>query len=366
MTRLLYVITSTTIGGAEKTLYRIASRVDRRRFEVAAALSLKPKGHYAARLEEAGVKVESLDMAQVPRPGDLFRLREVVRRHRPDVVHAFLYRAIQFCRMLRALGEPFKLISSPRVVYRTRPGPLLWLDRRLMGYDDLLIAESVASQRFFVREQGYRPGRISVVYNGIEPAELEVRPGVREAKRRELGLEPEHVLVGTVGRLDPQKGQETLLKALAMSPENVRGLIIGDGPDRERLSEMVETLDLKGRCVFLGERSDVPDWLAAMDVFALPSYWEGVPNAVLEALCAGLPVAASAVDGVMETVEDGRTGLLFPAGDPQALAERLRRLALDPGLRQRLGEAGRLRLARQFTMDGMLRGYEDAYLRVAA
>ncbi len=365
MIRLLYVITSTTIGGAEKTLARIATRVDRRGFEVAGVVSLKPPGFYADKLAEAGIPVETLEMPQIPRPSDLGRLRAAIRRFSPDIVHAFLYRAIQFCRLAKLAGEPMTLISSPRVVYRTRPAPLLWLDRQLMEADDLLIAESVATQRFFVRHQGYEPSRISIIHNGIEPSELVAPPEAREARRLELGVRPGELLVGTVGRLDPQKGQDVLLKALAMLPERFKGLVIGDGPDRERLEERRRTLGLSRRCLLLGESRDVAGWLAALDVFVLPSYWEGIPNAALEALASGLPVAASAVDGVLEVVEDGRTGLLFPPGDPQALAAALTRLAGDPALRARLAEDGRRHVLERFTLDRMIRSYEDAYRRLA-
>jgi hypothetical protein len=126
---VLYVTTSTTIGGAEKTLHLLASRLDRGRFHPLGVVCLKPPGAYAARLDEAGVPVRSLGMGRIPTPATVLRLRAAIEASKPRLVHAFLYAGIQLSRAVKALGVPFKLISSPRVTYRTRSTAQLAVDR---------------------------------------------------------------------------------------------------------------------------------------------------------------------------------------------------------------------------------------------
>ena len=351
MTRILFVSTSTTVGGAEKTLFTLATRLDPRRFPVAGVVSLKPEGRYARLLAERGVKTESLASTFAPR-----RLAAIIARERPDVVHAVMYQAIQLARLAKPLaGVPFKLVSSPRVHYRSRSLWTLLVDRCLKGRDDLLIAECDASRRFLLERLGYDPKKAITIRNGVEQ---DGRPPSKE-KLRELGLDG--ILIGAVGRLDRQKGFAVLIEAMAhLKGTPLRCAILGDGPERARLEALIRRRGLEGSVRLLGE-TEAASWLPAFDVFCLPSLWEGLPNSLLEAMALGLPVVASAIDGVPEAVTDGADGLLVPPSDPAALAAALQRLAGDAGKRARLGAAARKTAAERFALSRMIGEYERAY-----
>jgi len=363
MPKILFVSTSTTLGGAEKTLFTLATGVAPERFPVVGVVSLKPLGLYGDRLAARGFAVESLDVSLCPGPAEARRLGRIIRELKPDLVHALMYQAIQLCRFVKPrIGVPFKLVSSPRVNYRTRSRWTLWVDRLLRDQDDLLITESRASRDFLVHGLGYDEKRLATIYNGVEPPAASASPQERERRRRELGLEAGHVLFAAIGRLDEQKGHGVLLDAMARLKDSpARCVIIGGGPLHGRLEAKVRGLGLEGRVRLLGERADSASWLGACDVFVLPSLWEGLPNAVLEAMALGLPVLASSVDGVCEIITSGRDGLLTPPGDPAALARAACDLAADSSLRRRLGEAGRARVREGFSLRAMLAGYEAAY-----
>ncbi|MCX5796597.1 MAG: glycosyltransferase [Elusimicrobia bacterium] len=363
MPRILFVSTSTTIGGAEKTLFTLATRLDAERFQVAGVVGLKAPGHYAQRLAAQGVATRSLGLVGWPSLRDADALARIIRETRPDLVQAIMYQAIQLCRFVKRRAKaPFKLVSSPRVNYRTRSSWSLLVDRWLRGADDLLIAESEASRDFLTRRLGYAADRVKTVHNGVElpeaPSEAE-----RKRARLQLGLREDETLLLAMGRLDDQKGHGVLIDAVAglKDSRKPRCAIIGDGPLRDRLLAQVERLGLHRLVQLPGERGDVRSWLCASDIFVLPSLWEGLPNALLEAMALGLPVAASRVDGVPEAVTDGQDGLLVAPGDPRALAKALVSLMDDPGLRRRLGQAARTRVAESFTLPAMLAGYEAAY-----
>lgn len=362
MSRVLFVSTSTTVGGAEKTLFNLATLLDHVAFQVAGVVSLKPEGDYGRRLREAGVKVETLG-ASSARPRDAKALAAIIDRERPDIVHALMYQAIQVARLAKAkVATPFKLVSSPRVNYRTRSTLTLAFDRWQKDRDDLLISECQASADFLVKQQGYDAKKVKVIRNGIETAGWPASKTDRSQHRLELRLGANDLLVGAVGRLDAQKGFDVLVEAMAqLKTFPIRCVILGEGPARAQLEGLVRKHQLEKSVWLLGERADVPAWLSAFDVYALPSRWEGLPNALLEAMALGLPVVASAVDGVPEVLEHEKNGLLVPAERPAALAAAFRRLVTEFPLRGALGSAASATIAEKFTLRRMMGEYEETY-----
>ena len=360
-TRILYVITSSGVGGAEKTLFNLLSLLNRDKFEVAGVVSLKPCGEYAEKIRALGIEVRSLNMGYLPSPFDLGRLAEIIRESGADTVHAFLFRAIQFCRFAKAKTQ-FRLISSPRVNYRTRAVPLLWLDKAFHKRDDVTLCESESSAAFMTRELGY--GGVGVIKNGIDTAVWKFSQEERASARAALGLAPETLFLFSSGRLDEQKGFEYLLRALpevAGEIKDFRLAIAGEGPLENLLKRMARESGCEDRILFLGRRRDIRQLLCACDVFVLPSLWEGLPNSLLEAMAVGRACAASGVDGSRELVADGEHGLLTEAANSHSIAQALLRLALDGALRARLGAAARLRAENEYSFGRMMSEYEAVY-----
>jgi glycosyltransferase involved in cell wall biosynthesis len=174
-------------------------------------------------------------------------------------------------------------------------------------------------------------------------------------------------VIGTVGRLSFEKDYQTLLEAFALvvkqSPK-ARLLLIGDGPDRGKLLVLTEQLNLSGSVKFLGMRSDVPALLNALDIFVLSSISEGIPNTILEAMCVGLPVVSTKVGGVPEIVQEGITGLLTRSRDPQSLANALTKLVVSSSLRRKMGDAGKAIVRERFSLESMVKAYEENYVEL--
>lgn len=368
MARILYVSTSTTVGGAEKTLYTLATLLDPKLHQAVGVVSVKPEGDYARKLKLQGVLTESLEITGTPRPADAARLAEIITRVRPDIVHAVMFKAIQLCRLAKPkVPFPFKLVSSPRVHYRTRSVWTLLLDRALKGRDDLLIAECDASRSFLVGKLGYAPSKVLTIRNGVDLAGWPVSKVDRQKRRMELRLNSGEILVGAVGRLDKQKGFATLIEAMSrLKKTDLRCVILGEGPERARLEAAIRKHELEKHVWLYGERPDIVTWLSAFDIGCLPSLWEGLPNTLLEAMALGLPVVASSVDGVPEVVENGKTGVLVPPSSPVALAKALLDLGADPERRAVLGTAAHAAIMEKFTVRRMMAEYQDAYTSVVS
>ncbi len=196
--------------------------------------------------------------------------------------------------------------------------------------------------------QGCAPaalGKTLVIENGVDVAAFAGRPD-GAALRAEIGVSEKAYLIGTVGRLHPVKGHGDLVAALgllAKNPEPPQVVIVGYAPEEERgkLVEQARELGVEQLLHFAGRRENIPEWLSAMDAFVLPSHSEGMPNALLEAMAAGLPAVATRVGGTVEVVEEGKTAVLVPAQAPEALAEALASLRRDPTRAADMGRAAR-------------------------
>ena len=208
------------------------------------------------------------------------------------------------------------------------------------------------------------PSQYRVVRSGIDPTLYVVGAGARERARSALGIRASDLVVGSIANLKPQKAPldfvETARRALVRAPQ-LKFFLAGDGEMRGAVTRAIDAAGLGGAIRLLGWRQDVPDLLAATDVFLLTSLFEGLPRTVLQAMAAAVPVVATATGGTSEVVVDGVTGYLVPPSDPEAAAASLLRLSEDPGRRQRFGEAGRGRLGAEFDIRRMVPDLEALY-----
>jgi glycosyltransferase involved in cell wall biosynthesis len=219
-------------------------------------------------------------------------------------------------------------------------------------------------RQFVAEHLGGESGKLLTIHNGVDVARFAVRKGV---SRAELGLREDLPIVGTVCRLvEPKKGLAVLVKALARLNNRAearpcQALIVGEGPAERPLRALCDALDVTPWVVFAGLRRDVPRILSSLDVFVLPSRYEGFGIAIVEAMAAGLPVIASKIGGIPEIVIHGETGLLVPPDDPGALADALRELTANPERAKAMGQRGRQRAKALFSVEAMVKQHEDLY-----
>ena len=348
---ILHLITELDTGGAQIALQRLLAGLDRARYSPAVACFYNGDSAVAQHIRALGVSVTDLGMTAKWRLDAFVRLYRLLQQQRPTILHTWMFHANVPGRVLgRLTGVPI-VISSERTMGQ-EGGWRRWLNRITGPLPDRVacVSESVAD--FAARTIGIPPAKLVVIPNGI-PLE-DFQPGDRSRARVDLGIPLHAVVVGTVGRLRPVKGTSHLLEAwsrLASDHPNAILLLVGGGPQQAALERMSRRLGISEHVRFLGNRADVPALLRGMDVFVLPSLWEGMPNAALEAMAVGLPVVATAVGGTPEVVVDRVTGLLVPPGDPDALAESIARLLYDPDLRYKMGRAGRERVVNHFSVE---------------
>jgi glycosyltransferase involved in cell wall biosynthesis len=318
-------------------------------------------------LEEQGVPVHHLGRGRFD-PRILSDLVALARERRARVLHVHGYAAADFGRLAaRAAGA--RLVLHEHFADPKMPAYQAVADRLLAPLTDRAIAVSRSTRAFLVEERFVPSSRVRLIYNGAPLDEF--APAGAERGRRvriELGLPPGVPLVGSIGRLNAQKGHRYLVEAtpllLAARPE-ARVLIVGDGDLGSELREQASRLGVADRVVFAGHRRDVPDLLAAIDVFCVSSLYEGTPLALFEAMAAGRAVVSTAVDGCREVLDDGVTGLLVAPRDPAGLADALARVLGDPDLREALGRRA-LEASRRYDVRSCVAQMEALYDEVLA
>ncbi len=301
----------------------------------------------------------------------LFRLSRIMCQYRPHIVHTRNWGAIEGVLAAKLAGVPVVVHSEHGYEVDMFSG--LPIRRRIFRRTAYAMTDSVFAvtrelRDFHARQAWIRPERMSVMYNGVDTQRFTPCWKARITMRRELSLPEKSFVIGSVGRLVPIKDHQTLLRAAALlskSGIDVRVLLVGSGPERERLGALASNV-LEGRVSFAGDSGRVPEMLNAMDVFVLPSLGEGMSNTLLEAMASGLPVLATSVGGNPEIIEDTVNGSLFTPGDTQWLADRLNVLARDPALVHQLGTAARNHAIESFSLSRMLDMYRSFYLGLAS
>jgi glycosyltransferase involved in cell wall biosynthesis len=356
--RVLLLITLAEVGGAQAYVASLLPALAGR-FDVTVAAH--GPGPLRAATAEAGVRFVGLE--HVRRPINPWRdvagfveLVRLLRRERPDILHASSSKAGVLGRLAAfAAGVPIRMFTVHGWAFAAYSGPASslyrWADRLARPVTTVTICVSENERAAGIGAGTCSAERTVVIRNAVS---LGGRPRARHDNGRPRLI--------AVGRLKPPKDFLTLVRALALlPPDSFEALIVGDGPDRNTLENELRRLGLENRVRLAGERHDVPDLLAAADVFVLSSSSEGLPVSVLEGMAAELPVVASHVGGLQELVLDGETGLLVEPRDAEKLAAALGRLVADRGLRRRLGAAGREYVESHFDPESFARAHVDLY-----
>lgn len=378
--RVLYVINGLGTGGAERSLSEMLPGLVARGVQPRIVCLHPRREGVEAEVRRQGVPV---DVFPGPLPARVRRLRRLIAEERPDLVHTAIFEANLTGGLAAARsGRPvlMSLVNTPYETARLqdphiRPLGLraarvvdAWMSHRLARHFHA-ITEAVKNAA--VRTLRISPERITVVERGRSPLRLGA-PGEerRRQVRWQLGIPAEdHVLI-TVGRQEYQKGHRYLLQALSLllpARPRLRLLLAGrSGYATEELTRLHGAFGLKDRVWFLGHREDVPDLLAAADLFVFPSLWEGLGGAVIEAMALGLPVVASDIPALREVVAAGHNADLVPPGSPGELARAIGALLDDPGRAAVWGARGRQIFEMRFTLDRCTARMADLYAKVVA
>jgi glycosyltransferase involved in cell wall biosynthesis len=376
--KIIYVIGSLQLGGAERQLSEIAVRLDKSKFDVEICC-IAQGGPFEEYVTKHGVKVRifnfyikhgkynPLSYFHVAR--EVSRIYRYFKESKPDIVHAWLYTAyIVGVACARMAGVPHTIASRRSLGYFKDSNPLKQpLENFINKYTDHVLVNSKAVEEDVLQREKIDKNKISLIYNGVDIDRFHNQQE-RESIRNELGISDDSIVVGVVANLIHYKGHKELIEsARIVKPEvpHSKFVFVGrDGGMKAELDEMINRYGLDDTILFTGDRTDVPRLLQAFDIVTLASHEEGFSNVLLEAMANGKPIVATDVGGNPESVKDGETGIIVPPRNPEKLARGLLRLLKDEKLRTSMGEKGFERVQEHFSIERLIKDMEHFYVSI--
>lgn len=375
--RILYVIENECFGGGERAFAQLITGLDKARFEVYAACltpALNPASAAFTGEIAGAAGIINLDLRRLVSPSAFFALKRIIQDKGIRVIHSQGARADFYARLAAQAAGGVSIIStiaSPVEEYDisfVRKAIYRGLDRFSGAFVNRFIAVADHIKRKLVASRGLPEAQVARIYNGVDASEFLCRPELAAKARAAYNIPTDCFLAGAFCRLSREKGLFNFIEAAKIIADSanvpVRGLkylIAGEGPLELELKAEVKALGLESSFIFTGFIKDVRPLLSAVDVFILPSFREGFPMSVLEAMTMGKPVIASKIAGLDESVADDDSGLLVPPKDSAALAAAITRLFKDRALAAEMGRRGRELAVEKFGLDKMIKAHEELY-----
>ncbi|MBN1154271.1 glycosyltransferase family 4 protein [candidate division KSB1 bacterium] len=376
--KILHIITNLPVGGAQDNTLITVDGLDKNRYDV--SLMSASDGQWLDRARSIkGIKLIFID--ELIRKIDLFydiialvKIFRVIRKGNYDIVHTHSSKPGFSGRIAaRLAGVPHIIHTIHGFPFHDFMNPVvrqffIYLERYLSKLSDILITVSKLNLNKVIELGIAPPKKLVNIYSGILFEKFSVPIDI-ERKKRSLGFESGHKIIGMVGRLSAQKAPQYFIEsipAIRAKFPNARFIIVGDGELREEVEELIHSLDLHDILKLLGFRDDVPEILQILDVYVLSSCWEGLGRSLTEAMYLGRPVVATAVEGVPELVVDEETGLLVSPRDPEAIARGVIRLLENPKEALRLGRNAHNKVIGSFSADQMIKEIDHLYQRITS
>jgi len=361
--KILYLITGFKTGGAEMILYNLVKSLDKRKFEPI-VVSIIPIAEIGQKIQDLGIKILSLNVRFKYNPFIFFRLISILKKEKPQILHAHLFHAIFLGRITGRICNVPIIISSIHSKYIGG-----FLRNRLLqitdGLDDVVTIVSQRAAETIIKLKIVSANKLLVIHNGIDLNKFILQSKETKDKvKKELNVKEDTKILISVGRLCEAKGYPYLIEAIKTLKENmdIKLLILGEGEDKRKLETQIRGFNLEKNIFLLGRKENVSNYLNASDIFILASLWEGLPIALLEAMACGLPVVATNVGGIPEVIKDGLSGFLVDSKNSIMLAEKIEYLLnLNIESRKEMGTEGRKIVEEKFSLEKMTENYENLY-----
>lgn len=375
-TRILYVIASSDIGGAEHFVYTFLNSLDSLRFEK--YIACPAGGFYAERFRALAKKTILVDRQRsFMNPSVVMKIARFIMENEIDIIHTMLYTS-DFCGILARLvsgrgrvintinGLNFLVLANSGLRIKKRVGSFFY--RFIYRYSDALVAVSDAVRRDLLERRGIKtdPKKVSVILAAGTSSDYDNFSEADAVNIRARYIKDEDIVIAAIGMLNEMKDYDTMLEAFAIAAgknAKLRLLIAGDGPHRERLVRKIASLGVSERVSLMGalEEAKKNAFLSLSDIFLITSISEGCPTAILEAMYFGKPIIATEVGGIPEIISHGNNGVLVPPENPGILAKTILDIAADKHARMRLGIAAKNNFVERFTPAHMLGRYQAVY-----
>lgn len=360
---ILHVISKLPIGGVETLLLMILRNMDKQKlFPI--VCSLTNKGEIGKEIEDLGIEVVCLNKLKHRFDWTIVRdIFQLIKQKNIKIVFSYQYHANLYGRLGATIAQVPCTVASVHNVYTIdKKIHRRVINKYLAKFTDKIVAVSKAVKEDILRYDSISDNKVEIIYNGVEMNKFLDMNG--NSIRSEFGISLDTRVIGTVGRLTPQKGQRHLLEAMSKIKEKfprIVLLMVGDGPMKDELKNYARILGLNDTVIFTGPRRDIPSLLAAMDIFVLPSLWEGLSISLIEAMAAGKPVITTDIPPIREVINSEKAGILVPPHKSKAIADAIELLLRNKNLAESLGIAAWERAFSTFNIETTIHQYTNIF-----
>ena len=372
MKKILLYTDTPLFGGAENHIYELAKHLDKLKYEVVMLCSkYKSLDEWAKKFEDIGIRVVRIPALHKHDPGQFFRLKKIFQAENPDLIHLHLWNPASCRFAYLAASKKQKIIATEHDPFQLL-GFKETLKKNFLQRTDHIIAVSNSNKNLIGKIHPEVANKLTVIHNGIEADKfVQASKNLTESQKLEIKknifkANDDSVIIISVATLHPRKGLKYLIKATKIVSRefpNIKTCIVGTGPEKQELEDLIKSLDLFNEVVLLGYQSDIASLMAASNAVVLPSIKEAFGLVILEGMAAGLPVIASNVDGIPEIITDKKNGLLFESMNSNDLAEKIKEVIKNPELRANLIKNGN-DTAKEFSAETMAKRTEEIYDRI--
>jgi len=357
--KILYLVNSSEIGGAEKSLLLLIDNIDRTKFEIS-IICFRGVGIFTDELKIRNIPAFIFNIKK--KPFSLFNVYITIKRIKPDIIQSFLFISNIIGRIVGKLAGVKIIISSQRSVDKWRRWYHWKIDRLTSKFTTIIISNSFSGKKVLIEKGKITPEKIIVIPNGVK-----IMDGKIPSLKKEFGFEENSMVIGTVGNLREVKDHKTFIKAgskISKNFQNIRFLIAGKGPLERELKKFAELSGIKNMIVFIGFIKEIEKVYSAIDIFVLTSFWEGCPLSVLEAMSFGIPVVSFSVGDAPYIIQNGKDGFVVKNRGFTELIEKIELLLKNETLRDKMGKNAKEKIMREFTVEKMGKRYTDVYLNL--
>jgi glycosyltransferase involved in cell wall biosynthesis len=365
MIKVCYVISSLTKGGAERQLYELVKGINRKSFEPM-VICLTQGGYWSKEIQKLNIQVIELQRRKKREFTRLFKLIRLLKVTKPDIVHTYLFSANSYGRVAAIIARVSIIIASERSAVEKGMDTnrlRLYIDKLLSKFTDAIICNSHKASYNLIENYSYNSNKVFTICNGISAP-----PFVDDVESK-VNKKSKTKIIGIIGSLYYHKNHKLFLDMVRIildtyDNKNIKFLIIGAGPLKDELERYSKELDIAEYVQFKGMRHDTIELLHSMDIFILTSLYEGMSNAIMEAMASKLPCVVTGVGGNSELVEDGKTGYVLPQNDSLLLSSKVIDLIKNEDLATKMGLAGYDKINKEFSITNMVKKTEEVYLKL--
>ncbi len=365
MIKICYIIGQLIKGGAEGQIYQLVKGIDKEKF-CPIVISLSQSGYWANEIRKLNIQVVELQRRKHKEFTRLFKLIKLLKTIKPDIVHTQMFIANSYGRVAAIFARvPIIIGHELSLPLRGKDKNIysVYIDKLLSLFSHGIICNSTMASNILIRKYYYNAKKVFTVHNGIVISDF--LKGISPNSHKKSAQK----MIGIVARLAPVKNHLFFLDMAkiildTVQKKDIKFLIVGDGPLRRDLEEYSKTLGIKNYVIFTGERNDIPELMQEMDIFVMTSIYEGIPNTIMEAMMAGLPVVSTDVGAISEIVDNGETGFVCPSHDINIFAKKVISLINDENESRRMGENGKKKILCEYGMEKMVKKIEDIYFSI--